>query len=395
MADFLSEAQNLFEYTRALRRDFHRHPELGFQEVRTAGIVANTLNELGMEVNTGIGETGVVGLLAGGDDGPVVMIRFDMDGLPITEETGAEYASVNRGVMHACGHDGHLAVGLTVARLLTAHCQEFSGRLKFVFQPAEEGLGGAESMITDGVLEDPRPDMALGLHLWNEKQVGWLGISPGYMMAAAEMFEVRIIGKGGHGALPHLATDPVLAAAHLITALQSITARDVPPLEAAVVSVTTVHGGEAFNIIPSDVKLSGTLRTFSPEVRQRVMRRFQRISTGVGEALGCQVDVHLKLLTPAMHNDATITARVQEVAARLLPEHKVDVHYQAMVSEDMAFMMQEIPGCYFLVGSANSEKGLDAPHHHPHFDIDEESLPQAAALMASAAFDLLSGQADA
>lgn len=389
MVDFLNEAYALFEYTRQLRRDFHRHPELGFQEVRTAGTVARELNQLGLEVTTGVGKTGVVGLLEGAQPGPVVLLRFDMDALPIQEETGADYASVNPGLMHACGHDGHTAIGLTVARILESQRRSLAGMVKFVFQPAEEGLGGAEAMIVDGVLTNPKPDFSLALHLWNYKPVGWLGIAPGPLMAAAELFQMRISGRGGHGAAPHLAIDPLVAAAQIITALQSIVSRNVAPLKSAVISVTAVQGGEAFNVIPSTVEMKGTIRTFEPQVRDLVLERFSQVVTGVAQSMECQAELTVQPVTPAVINDAGVTQRVQAVAERLLPDSQVDADARSMVSEDMAEMMQDIPGCYFLIGSANAEKGLDAVHHHPRFDFDEDSLPSAAALMASAAADLL------
>lgn len=389
MTDLFAKSLALIESMRALRRDFHRYPELGFQEVRTSGIVAKALMDLGLEVSTGVGKTGVVAMLEGKRPGPVVLLRFDMDALPILEETGADYASQNAGVMHACGHDGHTAVGLTVARLLHAHSQDLAGSVKFVFQPAEEGLGGAQAMITDGVLENPRPDYALALHIWNEKPLGWLGIRSGPLMAAGEIFKVSLTGKGGHGALPHRAVDPVLAAAHVITALQGIVSRNVSPLESAAVSVTTIRGGEAFNVIPQSVELLGTIRTFLPEVRQRVLERFQQTVEGVAGAMGCQASMEVTPLTPAVVNEAGITLRVQEAAQRLWPDQPMDRMYQTMVSEDMAYMLQQVPGCYFLVGSANTAKGLDAPHHHPRFDIDEDALPRAAALMAASTMHLL------
>ena len=389
MVDFLAEAKTLFEYTRALRRDFHRHPELGFQEIRTAGIVARELNNLGLEVTTGVAETGVVALLEGDQPGPVALLRFDMDALPITEQTGAEYASQNPGVMHACGHDGHTAIGLTVARLLHKHRQEIAGTVKLVFQPAEEGAGGAERMVAEGVLANPRPDFTLALHLWNEKPLGWLGISPGAIMAAADIFKIRIEGKGGHGGLPHLAIDPMVAAAQMITALQTIVSRNISPLLSAVVSVTSVHGGDAFNVIPSEVKLLGTIRTSEPDVREQVLARFHPLVLGIAEAMNCQAEVEAESLTPAVVNDARVAVRVREAAGRVLPESTLDPNFHTMVSEDMAFMMQGTPGCYFFVGSANSEKGLDALHHHPRFDFDELVLPRAVALMASAAVELL------
>ncbi|HEY5984111.1 MAG TPA: amidohydrolase, partial [Anaerolineales bacterium] len=223
MIDFLSEARSLFDYTVALRRNLHMHPELGFHEIRTAGIVAKELDALGIEVRKGVGKTGVVGLLEGARPGPTVLLRFDMDALPIQEETGAEYSSKSPGVMHACGHDGHTAIGLTVARVLHAHREDLAGTLKLCFQPCEEGLGdegtgGNEAMIRDGVLESPRVERTLALHLWNERPLGWLGIGAGPVMAGAELFTMKITGRGGHGAAPHLTNDPIVAAAQIVGA---------------------------------------------------------------------------------------------------------------------------------------------------------------------------------
>ncbi len=393
--DYLQEAQALFDYTRSLRRDLHAHPELGYHETRTAGIIARELTDLGLEVATGIAKTGVVALLHGAHPGPVALLRFDMDALPITEETGAPYASQNPGVMHACGHDGHVAIGLTVARILHAHRDNLAGTVKFVFQPAEEGLcgeamGGAEMMIAEGVLENPKPDFALALHLWNEKPLGWLGVAAGPVMAGAEEFKVIVRGKGGHGAVPHNSIDPVVAASHVVVALQSIVSRNVAPLETAVVSVTMIHGGEAFNVIPPQVELRGTIRTFEPSVREKVLRRFEEIIRHTAQALGCQTEIEVRRIAPAVINDEQVTARVQEVARRLLPEADLSTEgYITMGSEDMAFMLDKVPGCYFLIGSANTEKGLNYGHHHPKFDFDEQALPRAAALMAASAAELL------
>ncbi|MBN1665589.1 MAG: amidohydrolase [Anaerolineales bacterium] len=388
MSNLYAQAQALFEYTRTLRRDFHAHPELGFQEVRTSKIVAHELQALGLEISTGIAGTGVVALLEGKRPGPVQLLRFDMDALPITEETGAEYASQNPGVMHACGHDGHTAIGLTVARLLLQHQDELGGTVKLVFQPAEEGLGGALRMVQEGVLANPRPDLSLALHLWNDKPLGWYGVTAGPSMAASETFRVRITGKGGHGASPHLAVDPVLASAHIITALQSINAREVSPLDSAVVSATSIHGGTTFNVIPPEVTLEGTIRTFKPETRQLVLRRFEEIVHGIANSLRCQAAVDLEMVTPAVINDAHLSSRVQALVQQLFPGEQLDIHEQTMGSEDMAFMMDDIPGCYFFVGSANPAQDLAAPHHHPRFDFDEQALPRAVALMTAAALDL-------
>ena len=381
MGHSLIEAQNLFSYTQGLRRDFHRFPELGFQERRTAGIVARELSALGLEIRTGIAETGVVALIEGKQPGPVVLLRFDMDALPIQEQTGAEYASQNPGVMHACGHDGHTAIGLTVARLLHASRAEWSGTAKLVFQPAEEGLGGAKQMVAEGVLENPAPQVAFGLHVWNERPLGWIGLTPGPVMSAAETFKVRLTGKGGHAAAPHLAIDPVLAAAQLVTSLQSIVSRNVAPLQTAVVSVTTLHAGEVFNVIPSQVEMQGTIRTFDPAVRQRVMTRFEQIVKGVAAAFECEAQIELTPVSSAVVNDTEVTQRVLEIARRLLPDHQISSDERTMGSEDMSYILQQIPGCFIFIGSANGGQGLDAAHHHPRFDFDEQVMPQAVALL--------------
>jgi amidohydrolase len=386
----IDQAQELFDYTKTLRRDFHMHPEIGFQEVRTAGIVARELQSLGLEVSTGIAETGVIALIEGNKPGPVVLARFDMDALPINEDTGAEYASQNPGVMHACGHDGHTAIGLTVARMLHARQNDLNGTVKLVFQPAEEGLGGAQRMVAEGVLDNPVPDYCLALHLWNEKPLGWLGVTPGPSMAASETFRVQLTGKGGHGAAPHLTVDPLFAAAQIITALQSIVARNVPPQDTAVVSVTSVHSGTTFNVIPHTAEFQGTIRTFNPEVRSMVIERFREIVSQIAQALNCSAEIEVESVTPAVINDSELSARVQRIAQQLYPQAELDTQERTMGSEDMAFMMDTIPGCYFFIGSSNPEKGLDAKHHHPRFDFDEEALQISASMMTAVVLDLLS-----
>jgi len=395
MPNYLTEAQELFEYTQSLRRDFHMHPELGFHEVRTAGIVAKELNALDMEVTTGVAKTGVVAMLEGAKPGPVVLIRFDMDALPVSEQTGAGYASTNAGTMHACGHDGHTAIGLTVAKILHAHRDQLAGSVKFVFQPAEEGtcgeeIGGNQMMIREGVLENPKPDLALSLHLWNDKPLGWLGVAGGPVMAGAEHFKITVTGKGGHAAMPQQTVDPLLAASQIVTALQSIVSRNVGPLETAVVSVTMLHAGDAFNVIPQEAKLEGTIRTFELDVRETVLRRFDEIVHGVSKAMGCTVEIEMKRLTPALINADEFAQRVQESTRAILPDAELDTSgYLTMGAEDMAFMLEKVPGCYFFVGSANDKKNLNYGHHHPKFDFDEAALPRAAALMASAVADFL------
>ncbi len=389
MDGLLEEAQSLFEYTQELRRDFHMHPELGFKEIRTANIIARELTNLGLEVKTGVGQTGVVALIEGKSPGPVVLLRFDMDALPIMEQTGAAYASINPGVMHACGHDGHVAIGLTVARLLNSHRNEFNGTIKLMFQPAEEGLGGAEHMIADGILHEPQPQVALSMHVWNEKPVGWIGIVPGPVMAAADTFEIKITGKGGHGAVPNLCHDPVLAASQAVNLLQSIVSRNVSPLKSAVITVASIHGGEAFNVIPTEVVLRGTIRSFESAIRDLVIQRIHQVVENTVMALECEASIEIKSITPAVVNHAAITQRVQKIAGQVLPDDLIDTHTITMGSEDMAYVLQQVPGCYIFVGSANAEKNLNAAHHHPQFDFDEVILPKAAGFMVAAAVEFL------
>lgn len=388
MNRYFAKANQLFSYSQHIRRDLHRFPELGFQEIRTASVIAEELHKMGLHPVTGIAETGVIAQIEGRSPTPVLMIRCDMDALPITEETGAEYASNNPGVMHACGHDGHVAIGLTVAQILSELKSELNGSVRLVFQPAEEGLGGAERMIDGGALGDLVPTMALGLHIWNEKPLGWLGISPGPVMAAAEIFEIEVRGRGGHGALPHLAVDPVSASAQIVQALQTIVSRNVSPLQSAVVSVTSIHGGEAFNVIPPIVQLQGTIRTFEPAVRKAVLERFEQIVNGVASATGCTVKIALRSLTPAVINDAAITEKVSACARTILPDSILQDDFRTMGSEDMAFFMNVIPGCFIFIGSADPVRGLNVPHHHPRFDFDERVLAHAAALLAGAAIEL-------
>ena len=385
----LREAQALYADLITWRRDLHQHPELGFQERRTAGVIAQVLRELGLEVQTGIAETGVVALLEGGRPGRTLLLRWDMDALPIEEATGAPYASLEPGRMHACGHDGHVAIGLGVARLLHAHRAELPGRVQLVFQPAEEGLGGAQRLIDAGVLDSPRAEVALGVHLWNARPVGWMGVPDGPMMAGADVLEIEILGKGGHGATPHQTHDPVVAAAQVVSALQTIVARNTDPLATAVVSITQLRAGEAFNVIPDRAILRGTVRTFDPAVRQTVLRRIEEVAVGVSAAMGCAAQVRLTHLTPPVINDPQVAARVRAVARRLFGDEPLDETERSMVSEDMAFFLQAVPGCFVFVGSANAARGLDAAHHNPSFDFDEAALPRAVALLSAATLDLL------
>lgn len=394
MHHMLARAQELKPFAVKVRRDLHTHPELGFKEVRTASIVANELRQSGYSVQEGVGKTGVVGILEGEKPGPCVMLRFDMDALPVQEETGAEYASIYPGVMHACGHDGHTAIGLTVARLLRENMASIHGTVKLVFQPAEEGLGGAEAMVIDGVLENPKPVAAFGLHLWNERPVGWAAVTDGPFMAGADMFRITISGTGGHGAIPQEVHDPIVAGAQLVTALQTIVARNVSPFDSAVVSVTAFNAGSSYNVIPPEVVLLGTVRSYKPRVRSRVVDRMNRLVEMVCSAMECQGEIEIVEFTPPVINQAEPAKVVETSISEIAPEVVIDREFKSSASEDMSIFLNAIGGCFFFLGSGPADEVKRYGHHHPKFDIDEDVLPLAAAILAHAAIKFLENQAD-
>ena len=386
--DFLAEAEALRAELIERRRDFHRHPELAFQEHRTAGIVADELNQLGLEVQTGVGQTGVVGILEGASDGPTVLYRADMDALPIHEENSAEYVSRAAGVMHACGHDGHTAIALGIAKVLSKRRDELGGRVKFVFQPAEEVGGGANAMIAAGVLETPAPDYTLGIHLWNDLEVGTVSVVSGPTMSGAGMFEITVTGKGGHGAMPHQTADPIVCSAQMILALQTIVSRNVNPLDMVVVTVGKLEAGSARNIIPQTAAFSGSFRLFREETRELVKTRIRDVAQGVAGAMGCRAEVDFGMGIGAVVNDAKVAERARDVFGKY--RHAVSlVEEPWMASEDVGLLMRRNPSAYLLVGSANHERGLDYPHHHPQFDIDEDVLPLGVGVMSALIADYL------
>ncbi len=387
--DFKAKALDLFDYSRDIRRDLHCHPELGFQEFRTAELVSRELSKLGLPIYTGIAETGVVALLKGKYPGPVLLIRFDMDALPVTEETGVEYASKTLGIMHACGHDSHVSVGLTVARLMSDARNDLHGIIKFVFQPAEEGMGGAERMIEAGIMDGPKVDYTLSMHVWNEKPIGWVGITPGPIMAGADIFEVRIEGRGGHGAIPQAAVDPIVTTAQIISALQTIVSRNISPLDTAVLSVCQVKAGNAFNVIPQTVDFSGTFRTYDLAIRQKLIQRFEDLVKGMANSMGCTAVISVKQMTEAVVNDRFVASVVKEAVLETLPELVIDDDYRIMASEDMSYIMAKAPGCFVLIGSGYSDPSLNFSHHHPKFNINELVIPQAVALISAAAAKIL------
>lgn len=367
-----------------MRRDFHRHPELGFNETRTAAIVADKLMQLGMEVQRGIGQTGVVGLLEGAYDGPTVLLRFDMDALPIKEESNSPYASQHGGVMHACGHDAHTAMGLSLAKMMAKYQSQLAGRVKFVFQPAEEGLGGALAMIADGMLLNPRPDVAFAMHVWNPTPLGKVRVVEGPCMASSSVFTLTIQGQGGHGAAPHLATDPILAAAHIVAALQSIVSRNINPQDSVVVSIGQFSAGTTFNVIPDKAELKGTVRSYNETLHRKIYRRILEMATEMAKAFNCTANMETVAIVQEVSNAEAPTRIVKEAAAKMVGAENI-LDHRTMASEDMGFILDEIPGCYFFIGSSNEEKGLTRPHHHPSFDIDERAMVDGMAIMAETA----------
>ncbi|MBN1260396.1 MAG: amidohydrolase [Anaerolineae bacterium] len=376
------EVQTLVPQLIAWRRDFHRHPEIGLDLPRSAGIIAGVLRTLEYEVAEHIARSGVVGVLRNGE-GPVVMVRADMDALPIQEENDVPYASVEAGVMHACGHDGHMAIGLAVATLMAQTREQWRGTLKMVFQPGEEGFNGAEIMMAEGVLENPRPDCVLALHLWSTLTTGKVAVTPGPVMASAEAWRVTVTGQGGHAAQPDRTVDPVVTAALIVTALQTIVSRNVSPLETAVVTVGRIAGGDAFNVIPDQVILEGTIRTYDPLVRETVLQRFREIVAGTAALMGANATLDLHAMTPALVNDETITREVQDVVRKTQGDEALELGLRTMGSEDAAFFLQEAPGCYVFVGATSPGK-IMTPHHNPHFDLDEEALVIGTSLLLAA-----------
>ena len=370
----------------ATRRDIHQHPELGFEETRTAALVAERLRKLDYHVTPGVGKTGVVGLKK--KDGRCVLLRADMDALPVEEANAVPYRSKAPGKMHACGHDGHVAIGLEVARRLAP--LELGGSVKFAFQPAEEASNGAQAMIGDGVLEAPRVNAAFGIHLWNDLPVGTVGVMAGPVMASVDQFEIAILGRGGHAAAPHQTIDPVLAAAHVITALQSLVSRRRDPLSEAVVSVTEVHAGRAFNVIPDRADLRGTVRTFGGHFFEDAPRLVEDTAQGVASAFGAHVNVNYRRLSAPLINNEELSRLMRDVAADLIGADNVRQGVRTMGGEDMAFFLEKVPGCFAFVGSAPRTGGRASPHHSPTFDIDEESLVIAAELLTQTAIRYLS-----
>lgn len=387
--DIKNKILNLKKEMIEVRRDFHQYPELGFKEERTAKMVANYLRNLGLEVKTDIAKTGVVGLLRGQREGKTLLLRSDMDALPIQEKNEVEYKSKNEGVMHACGHDGHMAILLTTAKILSDFQKEMKGNIKFIFQPAEEGPGGARLMIEQGVMSAPQVDAAIGLHLWNYLPIGKVGIRSGPLMASMDSFTIKIKGKSGHGAIPHDAIDAIVMSSHVISALQTIVSREVSPLKSAVVSVGTIKGGYGFNIIADEVDMEGTVRALDIELQKTLPERMERILKGVTSSMRGEYELNYQFLYPITVNDEGMAQLVRKACTSIVGAEKVIIAEQTMGGEDMAFFLQKVPGCFFFLGSANREKGFDSPHHHPRFDFDEDAMPLGVEILSTIALEFL------
>lgn len=372
MAAVLSEA-DIAEAT-AWRHDLHRHPELAFEENRTSTFIAEKLRLWGYDVRTGYAKTGVIGSLKRGSSPRAIGIRADMDALPIVEKSGVAYVSETSGKMHACGHDGHVTMALAAAKAVSK--LDFDGTVHFIFQPAEENEGGGREMVKEGLFRDFPVDAVYGMHNWPALDVGTCVARDDAMMAAFGTFEIELKGKGAHGAMPHEGADPVVAAAQLVTALQTIASRNVSPLESAVVSVTQMHGGDAWNVIPETMIIRGTTRWFLPEVGQLIARRMQNLSASVAEAFGCTARVDYEERYPSTINTAENARKIRALAAA--PDLGLNVLDVApsMAAEDFAFMLQEKPGCYFWLGSRRD--GSNPGLHSPYYDFNDALLPIGA-----------------
>jgi amidohydrolase len=373
-----------------LRRHLHMHPEISWEEHETAALVAGRLQRVRLEVREGVGKTGVVGVLRGGGPGRTLMIRADIDALPVQERNEVEYASCAPGKMHACGHDGHTAIAIVLAEVLAARRDSWRGNITFAFQPAEEQANGAVPMVEDGALRDPDVDAVIGLHLWSPLHVGDVIVQPGPIFASADMFTLHVRGRGGHGAMPHLNVDPVLAAAHIITAAQSLVSRELSPLAPGVVTFGAIHGGTAGNVIADEVELAGTVRAYTPDDREHLLTRLEELAQSVAAGLRASAELVVGAGTPPCVSDPDMAALVRRAAvATVGEEHIFAGDGRQPVGDDMAIFLEAVPGCYFLVGAGNPARGITAPHHSNHFDIDEDALPIGAEILARAALDYL------
>ncbi len=362
----------------AIYRDFHEHPELGMQEVRTSGKVAEMLNEWGIETHTHVGNTGVVGILKGNrGEGKRIGLRADMDALPIDEKTNLSFASKTPGLMHACGHDSHTTMLLGAARYL-AENRDFAGTAIFIFQPAEEGLGGARAMLADDLFARFPCDEVYAMHNWPNGTPGKVAVKPGEAMAGADFFDIHVRGRGSHGAMPHQGIDPIVIATSLVSQLQTIVSRNVAPTDPLVVSVTQIHGGAAYNVIPQEVTVSGTVRFFRPETAEMVRGRMRDLAAGMARAYGIEIDVDIREIFDVLVNDQDLSHVMLDIASDVVGEENTSVSTEVRTgSEDFADMLRVVPGAYCTVGHAGT-----VPLHNEGFVLDESILPVGASIYA-------------
>lgn len=390
--DVMKEVKSIEKDIIKWRRQLHEIPEYDFKLYKTSEFVKNKLQEMNIEYKT-LAETGIVAILKGGGPGKTIALRADMDALPIKEETELPFASDN-GFMHACGHDAHTAMLLGVAKIFSKNKNVLNGNVKLIFQPAEETTGGAKVMIDEGCMDNPKVDAILGLHigrLFEDVGNGQIGYRYGGMMAAADSFSVKVIGKGGHGAMPHLCIDPVVIASEIIISLQKILSREISPTHPAVITIGMIHGGRYVNIIPQEVEFSGTVRTINSEDRVYIEKRIKKICANVSEANKAKIEVDYRNYYPAVLNNEKITEKLIESAEKVIgKENVVEVKEPILGAEDMSYYLQKAPGTFFGLGSYKSNKdGQIYPHHHPKFDIDESTLWIGSAAFVQTVLDFL------
>jgi amidohydrolase len=372
------------DYIISTRRDIHKHPELSFQEFRTSKLVSEQLKSFGIKVIENVGKTGVVGILDGAVAGKTIAMRADMDALPIQETSDVVYKSIHKGVMHACGHDAHTAMLLGVAKVLSENKKNIKGRIKFIFQPAEEGYGGAQFMINDGAIDNV--DEIYGLHVWNYQKSGTVGVKSGPVMAAADLFTIEIEGIGGHGAAPQGTVDCIVVASYLVQALQTIVSRNTNPLDSTVVTIGQMNGGYNFNVIADQVILKGTTRAYTEQNRQLIKNRMQKIITGIEKTFNAKIKLEYKNGYPPVINNLDVTNNVKNAAKAIVQDNVIEP-YLSMGGEDFSYFSNQVPGCFFFLGSAPKDKApMSSPHHCSHFDIDENAMLIGSSIFVELAY---------
>jgi amidohydrolase len=368
----------------SIRRDLHAHPELAFEETRTASVIARRLRELGLDVREGVGRTGIVADLGRAGTGPNLLLRAEMDGLPVEEAEGSPFRSTRPGAMHACGHDGHMAMLIAVAGELARRADPASGLIRFVFQPAEEIGAGAEAMLKDGVLDGAEWDAMLAIHLRPFLTVGSVGVCTGAATARVGEFEVDVKGRGGHGGRPHVSIDALLAGVQIVSSLQALIAREVSAFDQAVLSVCSFHAGSAANVIPEEAHFEGTVRAASDEVYERLFRRIDEVSSSVGQAFRCAVGTVRREMMPPVLNDPDVADVVRSASASVVGARNVVEIEPVMAGDDIAYFFEQVPGCYIFVGSVSDDGRAATPNHSPGWEFDERALEIGASVLLEA-----------